>query len=101
MVREFEAGVADGRADAVAAFPNRGVGEADHREVGKAERDVNLDVDGIGVHAEDCGTAQAGKHAGDWCKRRVGRAALRTARLAWSFEVQESAKRQFLPMPGS
>ena len=42
--RELEAGVPDRAAHAVAALAHAGVRQADHREDGHAERDVDLDV---------------------------------------------------------
>ena len=50
------------RAHAVAAFADAGVGQADHRETGKPERDVHFDVDRAGLDAEDGGRPKAGEH---------------------------------------
>ena len=61
-VRELEAGVPDRRAHAVAALADGRVGQPHHREVGKPERDVHFDVDGIGFDAEDGGAAQHSEH---------------------------------------
>ena len=55
-------GVADRRPDAVAALADGRVGQPHHREVGQAEGDIDLDVDGIGFDAEHGGAAQAGEH---------------------------------------
>ena len=63
MRRKLEPRVLDRRADAVATFTDSGIWQADHREVRKAERHVDLDLHRIGVHAEDRGTSEAGEHA--------------------------------------
>ena len=100
---KLEAGVADRRAHAVAALADRRVGQAHHREVGQAERDVHLDVDRIGVDAEDGGTAQAGEHdAVLSCKTRGSRLAAATrilgrfGRSSAASLACEGADRRFL-----
>ena len=70
MRRKFEAAVADGAANAVAALAHARVGQSDEMEPGKSERDVDLDLDDGGVDAEDGGGANAGEHAVGACKRR-------------------------------
>ena len=62
--RKLEAGVPDGRSHAVAALAHGRVRQSHHREVGKPERHIHLDVDRVGIDAEDRRAAQAGKHAG-------------------------------------
>jgi hypothetical protein len=62
MGRELEAGIADSRSDAVAAFADAGIGKADHREAGESERDVDLNLNEARLDAEDGGRADAGKH---------------------------------------
>ena len=49
--REVEAGIADGRAHAVAALAHAGVGQADHGEDRQAERDVDFDRHREGLDA--------------------------------------------------
>ena len=56
--------------DAVAALAHAGIRQADHREDGQAERDVDFDVNRAGVDAEDRGGPQAREHGADRCKRR-------------------------------
>ena len=62
MRGKLEAGIADGAPDAVAAFANARVGQADHLEAWHPERHVNLDVYGAGLDAKQRGGAQPGKH---------------------------------------
>ena len=63
MRRKFEAGIADRTAHTVAALADARVGQADHRETGKPERDVDLDMDRVGLHTEHGCGPQAGEHA--------------------------------------
>lgn len=50
--RELVARVADGRLDPVLAFLDRPLGQADGGELRQPLADVHLDLDGIGVDAE-------------------------------------------------
>ncbi len=61
---ELESGVGQRRSDALPPLAHRAVRQSDGGERGQAVADVDLDVDGIGVDAEDGGGADAGKHAG-------------------------------------
>ena len=68
--REFEAGVADGGADAVAAFADGGVGKADGVEMilrGLHSGEVDLDVDDAGVDAIDGGAEGGEEHGAGFC----------------------------------
>ena len=65
---KLEAGIADGAADAVAAFAHARVGQADHREAGQPEGNVHLDVNGAGLDAEKRGGSQTGQHPAAGCK---------------------------------
>ena len=66
--REFEAGVADGAADAIAALADARVRQAHHRERGQAERHVDLDVHRARLDAEDRGGPHTRQHTAAWCK---------------------------------
>jgi hypothetical protein len=71
VVRELESRVANGRPHPVAAFAHRCVGQADHREVRQAKRDVHLDQHWEGIDPEHGGATEAGKHVNGCAKRRV------------------------------
>ena len=60
--RKLEAGVANRDLHTLAALADARVRQADHRERRQAERDVDLDVNRAGLHAEDRGRPQAGQH---------------------------------------
>jgi hypothetical protein len=68
VLRELEAGVPDCRPDPVPALANGCIWQADHRESRQAKRDVNLDLDGVGLDAEHGRALQAGKHLPGSCK---------------------------------
>ncbi len=62
--RELEAGVSDGRPNAVAALTNRGVRQPHRGERRQARSHVHLDEDGGGFDAGQRGRAHPGEHAG-------------------------------------
>jgi hypothetical protein len=68
MGRKLETRIPDREPDAVAALAHGRVGQADHRERGKAERDVHLDENRVGVDAEDRCRTKPRKHARQPCK---------------------------------
>ena len=70
MRREFEAGVPDRAADAVAALADARVRQAHHGERGQAERHVHLDVHGARLDAEDRRRPYARQHAAALCASR-------------------------------
>jgi hypothetical protein len=61
-VRPVEAGVAEGRADAVAGLQDGGVAEPHHGDRRQAAADVDLDADGVGDEADQRGGRQPGQH---------------------------------------
>jgi hypothetical protein len=63
--RNLEAGVAERRADAILALPDARVGEPDRLGVGDAGREVDLDLHGMGVDADE----RAGHHGGEHRRR--------------------------------
>ena len=71
---KLEPGVADRGAHPIAALPNARIRQADHREAGKAERDVHLHVDRTRINTEDGGGPKAGQHRLKPCKGRDARA---------------------------
>ena len=85
MLREVEAAIADGGPDAVAALAHGGVGQSDHREVRQPEGDVDLDVDGVGVHAEHRRAAQGGEHGGCALQARARRRRQASAVVSLAF----------------
>jgi hypothetical protein len=68
MTRELEPRIPDGRADAIAAFPDAGVGKTNHREDGEPEGHIDLDYDGQGLDTENRRASEAGKHLPRRCK---------------------------------
>ena len=65
---EIETRVADRTADAIAALPDAGVRQADHRERRNSERHVDFHVHRTGVDAEDRCGPYTGEHALARCK---------------------------------
>ena len=65
---KLEPGVADGRANPIAAFADAGVRQAHHRENRQAERHIDLDDDGQGLDAENRRASEAGEHGSECCK---------------------------------
>jgi hypothetical protein len=61
MVGEFEARIPDRRFDAITAFTHARVRQTNHREVGKSERDVHFNVDGVRVNSKNRGASQHGQ----------------------------------------
>src|SRR5262245_37560737 len=72
-MRKLEARVADRRPNPIATLAHGGVGQADHREVGKTKGDIDLDVNGESLDPEDGSTAQACEHEACRCKNRCPR----------------------------
>jgi hypothetical protein len=64
-VRPVEAGVAEGRADAVAGLQDGGVAEPHHGDRRQAAADVDLDADGVGDEADQRGGRQPGQHGSE------------------------------------
>ena len=68
MRRKLESRVPDRALHAVPAFADAGVGQADQREKGQAERDVDFDVDRARFDSEERGGPEAGEHRRTACK---------------------------------
>ena len=59
---KLEAGVANRAADAISALADADIGQAYQREPRHPERDIDLDVDGAGIHPEHGCRPQAREH---------------------------------------
>ena len=63
VLGKLEAGIANRRVHAIAALAHPGVGQADQLKAGQAEAQVDLDVHGTGLDADDGGALEAREHA--------------------------------------
>jgi hypothetical protein len=72
MRGKVEAAIANGRANAVSALSHAGIRETDHPKERQAESDIDFHVYRAGLHAEDGGTFESGKHAVTGAKRPPG-----------------------------
>src|SRR2546429_345739 len=62
MGRELEPRITNCGPDAVPAFADAGIGQADHRETGETKRNVDFNVNRTRLDAENGSCSKAGKH---------------------------------------
>ena len=101
MRRKLEARVPDGAPHAVAALAHARVGQPDHRERGEAERDIDLDLDRAGVHAEHGGRAEAGEHAPRAANRASGNDRQRSQRVSGDLAARRPNFRELFAGSGT